>query len=210
MREKWKVSWQVHAGKLDEKFANRLIHWRALRPTADQALRGPQLWGPGIALLLSLSHLWGNWPSDACSAVPMGHGAGHAHQGLPHQKQARLWPGCQGHVPHLWTTSQQGLPAMAGQRDGSPWAGGPVACGQCAHGAIGHVPITRGGLSSGHHGVPVPRLPVSQSQLSRVWGRLAPHYCPGEAERNWKGWKICEDHLWLHTRDHLGVWVGVP
>ena len=78
---------------------NRLIHWRALRPTADQALRGPQLWGPGIALLLSLSHLWGNWPSDACSAVPMGHGAGHAHQGLPHQKQARLWPGCQGPCP---------------------------------------------------------------------------------------------------------------
>ena len=32
---------------------------------------------------------------------------------------------------------------MAGQRGGSPWAGGPVACGQCAHGAIGHVP-TRG------------------------------------------------------------------
>ena len=142
----------------------------------------------GIALPLSLSHLWGTWPSEDCSAVPMGHGAGHAHQGLAHQKQARLWPGCQGHVPHLWTTSQQGFPAMAGQRGGSPWAGGPVACGQCAHGAIGHVPLTRGGLSSGHHGVPVPQLPVSQSQLSRVWGRLAPHYCLGEAERNWKGW----------------------
>ena len=154
MQEKWKASWQVHAGKLDEKFANRFIHWRALRPTADQALRGPQLWGPGIALPLSLSHLWGTWPSDACSAVPMGHGAGHAHQGLPHQKQARLWPGCQGHVPHLWTTSQQGLPAMASQWGGSPWAGGPVACGQCARGAIGHVPFTRGGLSSGHHVFP--------------------------------------------------------
>ena len=47
------------AGKLDEKYASRLIQWRALRPTADQALPGPQLWCEGTTLAPSLSHLPG-------------------------------------------------------------------------------------------------------------------------------------------------------
>ena len=68
-----------------------------------------------------------------------------------------------------------------------------------------------GWLSSRHHhGVPVPWLPVSRSRLSQVRGRLAPSYCPGEAGAHRKRWRPSEGHLWLHARDHLGVWVGGP
>ena len=74
---------------------------------------------------------------------------------------------------------------MAGQRDGSPWAGGPVACGQCAHGAIGHVPLTRGGLSSGHHSVPVPRLPVSR-EFEDAWLRTTARERQKETEKDEK------------------------
>ena len=35
-------------------------------------------------------------------------------------------------------------------------------------------------------------------------------YYRGEAGVQWKGRTLLEDHLWLHTHDHLGVQEGVP
>ena len=147
---------------------------------------------------------------DANSLYPWV-GAGHGHRGLPCQEWAGLWPGYWGHVPRLWSVAQQGFPPMAGLWGRSPQAGGPIACRQWAQGVTGPAPPTHGWLSSGHyHSVPVPLLLVSLSRLSWVWGHLAPHYCRGEARVQWKGWRLLEDHLWLHTHDHLGVRAGVP
>ena len=68
---------------------------------------------------------------DANSLYPWA-GARHGHGGLPCQEWARLWPGCWGHVPRLWSVAQQGFPPMAGLWGRSPQAGGPVACRQRA------------------------------------------------------------------------------
>ena len=147
---------------------------------------------------------------DANSLYPWA-GARHGHRGLPCQEWAGLWPGCWGHVPRLWSVAQQGFPPMAGLWGRSPQAGGPLACRQRAQGVTGPAPPTHGWLSSGHyHSVPVPLLLVSLSRLSWVWGHLALHYCRGEAGVQWKGRRLLEDHLWLHTHDHLGVRAGVP
>ena len=147
---------------------------------------------------------------DANSLYPWAR-AGHGHRGLPCQEWAGLWPGCWGHVPQLWSVAQQGFPPMAGLSGRSLQAGGPVACRQQAQGVTGPAPPTRGWLSSGHyHGVPVPLVLVSLSWLSWVWGHLAPHYYKGEAGVQWKGRTLLEDHLCLHTHDHLGVQEGVP
>ena len=100
---------------------------------------------------------------------------------------------------------------MAGLRGGILWAGGPVAYHQRTLGATQPAELACGRLSSRHpHGVPVPRLPVSRSWLSQVRGRLALHYCPGEAGAHRKGRILPEGHLWLHACDHLGVPVRGP
>ena len=211
MREKWKVSWQVHAGKLDVKFANRLIHWRALRPTADQALRGPQLWGPGIALLfvtfafMRELALWclqccthGAW----CRTCPSGLATSEASQTMAWMSRPcptsmnhiTTGPPCNGR-PTRWKSMGWRASCM---RPMCPWC--DRACATYSWRAIIWSPwCSRSTIAC--------FTVTTVASFEDAWLRTTARERQKETEKDEKYVRIT---LWLHTRDHLGSMSGCP